>query len=64
MSRLDERMNEGIDRLIARLEALKVQEGKYSAKAYEVAMVALDAKNYADYWEYKLNDWASDWATD
>jgi len=60
MTSLDERMNEGIDRLIARLEALKAQEGKYSAKVYEVSMVALDAKNYADYWEYKLTDWAND----
>ena len=60
MTGLDERMNEGIDRLIAKLVAIRAQEGKYSAKAYEVAMVALDAKNYADYWEYKLDDWAND----
>jgi hypothetical protein len=42
-------MNEGIDRLIAKLEEIKAREGKYSTKAYEVSMVALDAKNYADY---------------
>jgi hypothetical protein len=60
MTSLDERMNEGIDRLIARLEEIKARKGLYSTKVYEVAAVALDAKNYADYWEYKLTDWAND----
>ena len=60
MTALDERMNEGIDRLIAKLEEIKARDGKYATKAYEVATVALDAKNYADYWEYKLDDWATD----
>jgi len=59
-SSLDSRMNEGIDRLIAKLEAIKAREGLYATKAYEVASVALDAKNYADYWDYKLTDWAND----
>lgn len=60
MTSLDERMNEGIDRLIARLEEIKARDGLYSTKVYEVAKVAERAKNYADYWEYKLTDWAND----
>ena len=60
MTQLDERMNEGIERLIAKLEAIKAQEGKYATKAHAVEMIALDAKNYADYWNYKLEDWATD----
>jgi len=64
MSSLDERMNEGIDRLIAELAAIKAQEGRYSRKVTAVSDVAERAKNYADYWDYKLTDWASEWATD
>jgi hypothetical protein len=60
MTALDERMNEGIDRLIAQLEAIKSQEGNYSRKVVAVDKVAEEAKNYADYWDYKLTDWASD----
>jgi hypothetical protein len=60
MTSLDERMNEGIDRLIAKLEEIKAREGKYATKAYEVATVAIEAQNYAEYWDYKLTDWASD----
>ena len=60
MTSLDQRMNQEIDAMIAKLEAIKAQEGKYSAKAYAVQMIALDAKNYADYWIFKLEDWATD----
>ena len=60
MSSLDERMNEGIDRLIATLEEIKSKQGGYYIKAMTVAEVSEEAKNYADFWEYKLNDWASD----
>jgi hypothetical protein len=60
MTSLDQRMNQEIDAMIAKLEAIKAQEGKYSAKAHAVLMIALDAKNYADYWNYKLEDWATD----
>jgi hypothetical protein len=60
MTLLDVRMNEGIDRLIAQLEAIKAQEGGYSRKVVAVDKVAEEAKNYADYWDYKLTDWASD----
>ena len=60
MTLLDVRMNEGIDQLIAKLEAIKAQEGGYSRKVIAVDKVAEEAKNYADYWDYKLTDWASD----
>jgi hypothetical protein len=60
MTLLDQRMNEGIDLLIAKLEAIKAQEGGYSKKVLAVDKVAEEAKNYADYWDYKLTDWASD----
>lgn len=60
MTSLDQRMNEGIAHLIAKLEEIKARKGLYSTKVYEVAAVAKEAKNYADYWEYKLTDWASD----
>ena len=60
MTSLDQTMNEGIERLIAKLEAIKAQEGKYTTTANAVEMIALDAKNYADYWNYKLDDWATD----
>ena len=60
MTLLDVRMNEGIDRLIAQLEAIKAQEGNYSRKVVAVDKVAEEAKNYADFWDYKLTDWASD----
>ena len=60
MTLLDQRMNEGIDLLIAKLEAIKTQEGGYSKKVLAVDKVADEAKNYADYWDYKLTDWASD----
>jgi hypothetical protein len=60
MTSLDERMNEGIDRLIAQLEAIRAQEGGYSRKVTAVDKVAEEAKNYADYWDYKLTDWAND----
>ena len=60
MTSLDERMNEGIERLIAELEKIKERQGGYWKKAREVADVADRAKNYADYWDYKLTDWASD----
>ena len=60
MTSLDERMNEGIDRMIAKLEEIKAKQGGYYIKAMTVAEVGEEAKNYADFWEYKLNDWAND----
>ena len=60
MTTLDERMNEGIDRLIATLEEIKAKQGGYYVKAMTVAEVGERAKNYAEYWDYKLTDWASD----
>ena len=60
MTSLDQRMNEGIDDLIAKLEAIKAVDGSYSKKALAVEQVAEGAKNYADFWNYKLDDWASD----
>ena len=60
MTSLDQKMNEGIDALIAKLEAIKAQQGGYYKKAIAVDKVAEEAKNYADYWDYKLNDWATD----
>lgn len=60
MTALDERMNEGIDRLIAQLEAIKAKDGLYMKKATTVQDVADRAKNYADYWIFKLEDWAND----
>jgi hypothetical protein len=60
MTQLDQRMNEGIDALIAKLEAIKAQQGSYSKKVLAVDKVAEEAKNYADFWDYKLTDWATD----
>jgi hypothetical protein len=60
MTALDERMNEGIDRLIAQLEAIKATPGSYYGKVKCVEKVAEEAKNYADFWDYKLSDWAND----
>lgn len=60
MTALDERMNEGIDRLIAKLEEIKAKQGGYYIKALTVAEVAEEAKNYADFWDYKLKNWATD----
>ena len=60
MTQLDQRMNEGIDKMIALLEAIKAVDGSYSKKALAVEHVAEEAKNYADFWNYKLDDWASD----
>ena len=60
MTSLDERMNEGTDRMIAKLEEIKAKQGGYYIKAMTVAEVGEEAKNYADFWEYKLTDWASD----
>ena len=60
MTQLDQRMNEGIDALIAKLEAIKAQQGGYSKKVLAVDKVAEEAKNYADFWDYKLTDWATD----
>jgi hypothetical protein len=60
MTTLDERMNEGIDQLIAKLEEIKAIRGGYSRKVTAVDKVAEEAKNYADFWDYKLTDWASD----
>ena len=57
---LDERMNEGIDRMIAQLEAIKATQGGYSRKVAAVEKVAEEAKNYADFWDFKLTDWAND----
>jgi hypothetical protein len=59
-SLLDTRMNEGIDALIAKLEDIKARHGAYWKKATDVAKVADEAKNYADFWDYKLTDWATD----
>ena len=59
-SSLDARMNEGIDALIAKLEDIKAKQGGYWAKATAVGRVAEEAKNYSDFWDYKLTDWASD----
>jgi hypothetical protein len=56
---LDERMNEGIDRLIVFLEQIKEQPG-YMSKVRAVEVVAEEAKHYADFWDYKLTDWATD----
>jgi hypothetical protein len=53
-------MNEGIDRMIAQLEAIKATKGGYSRKVTAVEKVAEEAKNYADFWDFKLTDWASD----
>ena len=60
MTQLDQAMNEGIDRLIAELEAIKAKDGLYMKKATTVQDVADRAKNYADYWIFKLEDWATD----
>jgi hypothetical protein len=60
MSSLDQRMNQEIEAMIAKLEAIKALEGKYSLKVYGVETIAQDAKNYADFWNYKLEDWATD----
>ena len=60
MTQLDQRMNEGIDALIDKLEAIKAQQGSYSKKVLAVDKVAEEAKNYADFWDYKLTDWATD----
>lgn len=60
MTSLDERMNQDIDRLIAKLEEIKSKQGGYSKKAIAVGQVGEEAKNYASFWEEKLNDWATD----
>lgn len=60
LSLLDIRMNEGIDQLIAKLEEIKTTPGSYFRKAQAVDKIAEEAKNYADFWDYKLTDWASD----
>jgi hypothetical protein len=57
---LTERMNSGIEDLIAKLEAIKAQDGRYMQKATRVQEIADVAKNYADYWIFKLEDWAND----
>ena len=59
MTSLEHKMNEGIDALIAQLEAAKDGQG-FKSKAWAVEKVAEEAKNYADYWNYKLDDWATD----
>jgi hypothetical protein len=59
-SSLDARMNEGIDRMIAQLEQIKYHPGSYFSKVKCVEKIAEEAKNYADYWDYKLTDWAND----
>jgi hypothetical protein len=59
-SSLDARMNEGIDRMIAQLEQIKATPGSYYGKVKCVEKVAEEAKNYADFWDYKLTDWAND----
>jgi len=60
MTSLDQKMNEGIDALIAKLEEIKAQQGSYSKKVLAVDKIAEEAKNYADFWDYKLTDWATD----
>jgi hypothetical protein len=60
MTSLDQKMNEGIDALIAKLQEIKTQQGGYYKKAMAVDKIAEEAKNYADFWDYKLNDWATD----
>jgi hypothetical protein len=60
MTSLDQKMNEGIDALIAKLEEIKTQQGGYYKKAMAVDKIAEEAKNYADFWDYKLTDWATD----
>ena len=60
MTSLDQKMNEGIDALIAKLEEIKAQQGGYYKKAMAVDKIAEEAKNYADFWDYKLTDWATD----
>jgi hypothetical protein len=53
-------MNEEIDKLIAQLEEAKAQKGSYWFKVRTVSKVAQEAQNYADFWQYKLDDWATD----
>jgi len=60
MTQLDQRINQDIDSLIAKLEAIKAQDGKYSMKVRNIEDVAEEARNYVDYWTFKLDDWASD----
>ena len=60
MTSLDERMNTEIDKLIAQLEEAKAKQGSYYSKVRTVSKVAEEAQNYADFWQYKLDDWASD----
>jgi hypothetical protein len=64
MTSLDQKMNEGIDALIAKLEEIKAMTGSYYGTYYgkvrRVEKVAEEAKNYADFWDYKLTDWATD----
>ena len=60
MNSLDQRMDKGIDRLIALLEEIKQTQGSYTKKATQVAKVAVQAENYAEYWQEKIADWASD----
>jgi DNA repair ATPase RecN len=45
---------------IAKLQEIKTQQGGYYKKAMAVDKIAEEAKNYADFWDYKLNDWATD----
>ena len=63
-SSLNARMNEGIDRMIAQLEQIKYHPESYLSKVKCVEKIAEEAKNYADFWEYKLTEEAADWATD
>jgi hypothetical protein len=63
-SSLNARMNEGIDKMIAQLEQIKYHHESYLSKVKCVEKIAEEAKNYADFWEYKLTDLAKDWATD
>lgn len=59
MTQLENKMNEGIDALIVQLEAAKDEQG-FRSKARAVEKVAEEAENYADYWNFKLDDWATD----
>ena len=56
---LHEKMNEGIDQLIAELTAAKKAGGYYN-KAFVVAHTAKKLSDYAAYWEMKLDDYIQD----
>lgn len=56
---LDERMNEGLEHIIAQLQAAKAQNS-YFKKAQVAQDAARQLADYAFYWDDKLNDWLMD----